>query len=380
MANLFNYLEQHQDLSFYDQAPNDIDFLILTELCYLPYNDLLTDQSDLATSMRLSDLAVAYFQKYGKTPLSSIVNKDRLQLLERVSTSKRFKNIKAFAFVDDYNLDQQKQFSAMTYRLMTGHFLVSFRGTDDSLIGWKEDFHMTYMTEIPSQIAAQAYLTKLLTELEGDFHLAGHSKGGNLALFAASHLTPELQDKVGTITTYDAPGLHRSLISSPGYRQIKPCIRAYIPQDSVVGLMLEVPKQVQVVKSNSLGLLQHLTFSWQIEDSHFVLIDQVTRRSQQTDRALTAWNEELSDQELRDFFDSFFGIFLDAGIERLTDLDHDRPKKIQAIVQSAQQLPTKNKDLIQRLIKQLFQTHFQIIRDDFSPPSWTDVEHFFKKK
>lgn len=380
MPNLFNYIDQVKDESFYEQAPNKIDFLVLTELGYLPFNDLLSSHFDLADSLRLADLAEAYFQSKGDKPLSAIANKDRINLLKKASQAKRFKHIKALAFVDDYSRDLQKQFSAMVFRLMTDTFLLAFRGTDDSLIGWKEDFHMTYMKEIPSQLAAKTYLKQALNQLEGQFHLAGHSKGGNLALFAASQLDPDLQGRLTSLTTYDAPGLHRDLVASKGYQTIKGRLEAIIPQDSVVGLLLESPANAKIIKSRAPGLLQHVTFTWEIKDRAFVPADKLSTRSLQTDQTLTSWSNELSDQDLKDFFDIFFGLFLDMGIERLGDLNQDSPKKIQNLLRTIQDLPQDQRDLLYRLTKRLFDTYFQVIKEGFTLPDWSQIDDIFKKR
>ena len=148
MANIFDYLTDVQYDSFYDLPLNELDVLALTELTYLPFDNLLDQPVN-----RLSDVAT-------RVPREStmLTNKERLQLLDQLSTHKRFKNSKLSNFVNDIDVELQKQFAAMTYRLNLDTYLIVFRGTDDSIIGWKEDFHMTYMNEIPAQKHALTYL------------------------------------------------------------------------------------------------------------------------------------------------------------------------------------------------------------------------------
>lgn len=368
MSNLLTYIDEVKDLSFYDQEAGPVDFLALTEIAYLPYDQILTDQFDSRDCLTLNQLAQAYFDHYGDRLVSTIVTKNRLKLLKQMSESKRFRHIKAFAYVNDYSLDLQKQFAALIFRFKQGEFLLVFRGTDDSLIGWKEDFHMTYMKEIPSQLAAQSYLTQALERLDGHISLSGHSKGGNLALFAASQLPTSLQDRIVSLTTYDSPGLHRDLITSKGYQAIRQRISAFIPQDSVVGMMLDTPEETKVIYSRALGLLQHDTFSWEIKENRFVPRQAVSLSSRQTDQTLTSWTSQLSEQELKDFFDSFFGLFLTIGVERLGDLHDNTPQKIKALHRAFHQLPEEEKTLLLKFSRRLFDTYFQVIRDSLRPP------------
>lgn len=141
-----------------------------------------------------------------------------------------------------------------------------------------------------------------------------------MAAYAASQVNPLLQERIKKIYSYDAPGLNKAIIESDGYKAIANKIQHYIPQGSIVGMMLEIPKQMAIVKSTALGgLAQHDTFSWQIEGDSFVLLDSLNPDSLQTDKTLKNWVRSTSDEELKDFFDLFFGLVLDAGITSIDD-------------------------------------------------------------
>ena len=290
MANIFDYLTDVQYDSFYDLPLNELDVLALTELTYLPFDNLL-DQS----VNRLSDVAT-------RVPREStmLTNKERLQLLDQLSQHKRFKNSKLSNFVNDIDLELQKQFAAMTYRLNLDTYLIVFRGTDDSIIGWKEDFHMTYMKEIPAQKHALEYLEDFFKQYpKQEVIIAGHSKGGNLAVYAASQIQPELQEKISAVYTYDAPGLQAHLTETSGYQEVIPKIHRYVPQGSVIGMMLEVPDTPIVVRSLALGgIAQHNTFSWQTEGTHFVQLEAISSESLQIKDALKEWMDSVPDEEL----------------------------------------------------------------------------------
>lgn len=363
MGIIFDYLDQVAYDSIYDTPFNELDMLMLTEITYLPFDHIVSDQMSPDCTCRL-------FEAAEKVPqdLSMLVTKNRLKLLEKVASSTRFKNIKLMGYVNDIDSDVQKQFAAMIFKIKPDSYVLTFRGTDDSIIGWKEDFHMTYMDQVPAQKTAVNYLRKAMDALPGQFILTGHSKGGNLASYAASQIEPEYQERIQSIYSYDAPGLNHSVITSQGYQTISDKIKRYIPQGSIVGMMLETPKQAQIVKSTAIGgLAQHDTFSWQISDQTFVLLDNLNPDSLQVDKTLKNWVDSVSDEELKDFFDLFFGLILDAGISSINDLTKlENFNKILAVFENANALTDEERDMLTRLAKLLVDMRYQSWKDDMN--------------
>ena len=352
MANIFDYLTDVQYDSFYDLPLNELDVLALTELTYLPFDNLL-DQS----VNRLSDVAT-------RVPREStmLTNKERLQLLDQLSQHKRFKNSKLSNFVNDIDVELQKQFAAMTYRLNLDTYLIVFRGTDDSIIGWKEDFHMTYMKEIPAQKHALEYLEDFFKQYpKQEVIIAGHSKGGNLAVYAASQIQPELQEKISAVFTYDAPGLQAHLTETSGYQEVIPKIHRYVPQGSVIGMMLEVPDTPIVVRSLALGgIAQHNTFSWQTEGTHFVQLEEISSESLQIKDALKEWMDSVPDEELELYFNLFFGTILESGINSINDLSSTGAiEHIHQLVSQAQTLEPQQVEILRNLTQLLLDARFQ---------------------
>ena len=363
MGIIFDYLDQVAYDSIYDTPFNELDLLMLTEITYLPFDQIVSDQMSPDCTCRL-------FEAAEKVPqdLSMLVTKNRLKLLEKVASSTRFKNIKLMGYVNDIDPDIQKQFAAMIFKIKPDSYVLTFRGTDDSIIGWKEDFHMTYMDQVPAQKTAVNYLRKAMDALPGQFILTGHSKGGNLASYAASQIESEYQERIQSIYSYDAPGLNHSVITSQGYQTISDKIKRYIPQGSIVGMMLETPKQAQIVKSTAIGgLAQHDTFSWQISDQTFVLLDNLNPDSLQVDKTLKNWVDSVSDDELKDFFDLFFGLILDAGISSINDLTKlENFNKILAVFENANALTDQERDMLTRLAKLLVDMRYQSWKDDIN--------------
>ncbi|RSI43738.1 DUF2974 domain-containing protein [Streptococcus cristatus] len=363
MGIIFDYLDQVAYDSIYDTPLNELDMLMLTEITYLPFDQIVSDQMSPDCTCRLFEAAEKVTQD-----LSMLVTKNRLKLLEKAASSTRFKNIKLMGYVNDIDPDVQKQFAAMIFKIKPDSYVLTFRGTDDSIIGWKEDFHMTYMDQVPAQKTAVNYLRKAMDALPGQFILTGHSKGGNLASYAASQIEPEYQERIQSIYSYDAPGLNHSVITSQGYQTISDKIKRYIPQGSIVGMMLETPKQAQIVKSTAIGgLAQHDTFSWQISDQTFVLLDNLNPDSLQVDKTLKNWVDSVSDEELKDFFDLFFGLILDAGISSINDLTKlENFNKILAVFENANALTDQEREMLTRLAKLLVDMRYQSWKDDMN--------------
>ena len=358
MANIFDYLTDVQYDSFYDIPLNELDILALTELTYLSFDNLL-DESD----NRLLDVAT-------RVPRDSnmLTNKERLQLLDQLSTHKRFKNSKLSNFVNDIDVELQKQFAAMTYRLNLDTYLIVFRGTDDSIIGWKEDFHMTYMNEIPAQKHALTYLEDFFKQHpKQKVLIAGHSKGGNLAVFAASQIQPELQEKISAIYTYDAPGLQAHLTETTGYQDIIPKIHRYVPQGSVIGMMLEVPDTPIVVRSLALGgIAQHNTFSWLTEGQHFVQLEAISTESLQIKDTLKEWVDSVPDEELELYFNLFFGTILESGISSINELSSKNAiEHVRQLVSQAQTLEPEQVEILRNLTQLLLDARFQVWKNHF---------------
>ena len=379
MSTIFDYLDYVAYDSIYDRPFKELDILALTELTYLPFDRIVPQGDTTNIEVRLSDAA----ELVDRTT-DFIVTDQHLQLVDVLATSKRFKNLKLLNYVDEYDPDVQKQFAAMTYRLTMDVYLVVFRGTDDTLIGWKEDFHMTYMDHVPSQRRAASYLQHVMKEFpRGRFMVAGHSKGGNLAAYACSYLPDHLIERVDAIYCYDAPGLNKAIIETEGYQRIAHLVHRFVPQGSIVGMMLEVPEPATIVKSRAFGgFAQHDAFTWIVEKDGFVTLDQTSPDSQQTDETLKQWVRETSADERKKFFDTFFGIFLDAGITSINDLMNLKNfSKLKDIFQNAQDLDPTEREMLERLAKQLIDTRVQAWKKwQTVPRILLQMATFFKRK
>lgn len=227
---------------------------------------------------------------------------------------------------------------------------------------------MTYMKEIPAQKHALEYLEDFFKQHpKQKVIIAGHSKGGNLAVYAASQIQPELQEKISAIYTYDAPGLQAHLTETTGYQDIIPKIHRYVPQGSVIGMMLEVPDTPIVVRSLALGgIAQHNTFSWQTEGHHFVQLESISSESLQIKDTLKEWVDSVPDEELELYFDLFFGTILESGISSINELSSKNAiDHVRQLVSQAQTLEPEQVEILKNLTQLLLDARFQAWKNHF---------------
>ena len=243
---------------------------------------------------------------------------------------------------------------------------------------------MTYMDHVPAQKRAASYLQNVMKEFpKGRFMVAGHSKGGNLATYACTYLPDPLFERVDAIYSYDAPGLNKAVIETQSYQRTSSKIHRFVPQGSIVGMMLEVPEPATIVKSRAFGgFVQHDAFTWETKDLSFVTVTETSPDSQQTDLTLKQWVRETSADERKKFFDTFFGLFLDAGITSINDLRNLKNfSKIKEIFQNAQDLDPTEREMLERLAKQLLDTRVQAWKKRQTVPRiLVQMAAFFKRK
>ena len=266
MADLFDYLLWRGDLSMDAVPPNAVDTLILSELSYIHFEGLVP--GDFLHPVPLKVAAEAF------AALPDREDRDRVRqdgaLLAACAQAPRFADLKLCFYRSELLPQLQSQFAAVTWLLPGGAAVITYRGTDLTITGWKEDFNMSFQPQVPAQEKALWYLEAFARVHAGPIRLAGHSKGGNLAVYAAAKAQPELQERILSVHNHDGPGFHSAMLRDPGYQAILPRVRTFVPQSSVVGMLLEHEEPYTVVKSRQLSLLQHEPFSWEVLGGGFI--------------------------------------------------------------------------------------------------------------
>lgn len=367
MATINDYLDYNKNRSFKDFAFNEADILCLNELGYFCFEEL--DASiDFSKEVNLHEVLMPYVT--GEKPFnhSFLVTEERVKLLQKVVASKRFVNLNLSDYVNDVDAEYERQFSAMVFTLPEiNHHQLVFRGTDDTMIGWKEDFKLTYVQEIPAHRTAVAYLEAYLEKYSGKVTVSGHSKGGNLALYAVAHVNDLLREQIEKVYMLDAPGLQEKGLESDGYKAIRERVTVIRPEESIVGIMLYNDIDPIVVKSNASGIMQHAVTSWQFneETGELILAERQTDLSQNLEKTFKQWMKELSSQELKILFDILFDTLMSSGIHSINDVTIDREfgAKLATSIASFYSIGTEKKLLLAksaRLFLQAFVGHSRL--------------------
>jgi hypothetical protein len=308
MADLFDYLDWRGDLTFTQDPPNEVDALIFASLAYLDYSSRVSRTPDSPVPLRdAAEEFLALADQEGRYRV-----KNDLKLLEAAAESRRFGFCRVLFYRNVLDHEEETQFAAVSYLLDDGSAFLAFRGTDYSLAGWKEDFNMSFRDEVPSQRLALEYFRDFAEAYLIPVRMGGHSKGGNLAVFAAANAGTLLQQRILTVYNLDGPGFRENMIQRSGYLDIVPKIQTYIPQSSVIGMLLEHEEPFKVVRSKQIGLLQHETYSWDIMAKSFIPMEGITQDSRLLDQTLKTWLADMTLEERNDFVDSLFS-FLSTG-------------------------------------------------------------------
>lgn len=365
MKNMLDYIKEFGHVSFEERAFSEIDALVLTELEYLPLEKVVPSDENGENFVTVKEIA-EYMQEhkqelFDENPM--MITEERHEVSQVIVDAPRFQSLKFFGVVSVWDKDTTKQFAAVTVEVEPSVRLVIYRGTDETLIGWKEDFLMTYSPLVAAQTDAKEYLAKQASLWGGDLMISGHSKGGNLAIYAAATQEEDVQLRIVDIFCFDSPGLYRSVLETKGYQNIVPLAMRYIPQDSLVGLMLESEVPYVIVKSNATGAMQHSAMTWEIEDGQFIKMEKLTKNSQLNDQTFKKWTESVSDEELELFWNVFFELLFSVGIDTVNDLYGQFMHYVQEFLKAAGNMDEEKRELLTRIALLLVSTRFEVWKD-----------------
>ncbi len=368
MANMLDYLDWRGDLSMTKDPFNEVDNLILAELSYIPFNEYMP-KAGSDESVRLKDVGEAFFEDYKLEDTADNWNKSP-QVLKAAMKMNRFKKMKLRWFVDEFDQENEQQLSIVTFELEDGTAYVAFRGTDGTLIGWKEDFNMAYLFDTPGQKRAAEYLNEHFMNYDRPIRLGGHSKGGNFAMYAGIFCDPAVREKILTIYSNDGPGFHDEVMATDSYRAAKDKIVSIIPESSVVGMLLENQLSHILVKSTEDGFKQHDPLSWRVKRTKFVRAPELSSSSALLDATLTQWLGTLDIKERKIFVDSLFDTIAASGAMTIEEMNSNPVKCYSAIIKASTKLSKKKQKVISDAFGKLARTG----RDVFMENMQTKVE------
>jgi hypothetical protein len=352
MATIFDYLTWRGDLTF-QQAPfNTVDNIIFSLLSYLPFDGIVPDPRE-NSAVPLSEAAERMQAVYAAPEQGFMFKEDPL-LLSALAGSERYRNLKLTGYVNHIDISREKQFAALTILTGARSAYIAYRGTDDTLVGWKEDFNMSFSPEVPAQSEAVFYLELMAKRLRRRvLRLGGHSKGGNLAVYAAASCTPRVRRRIAAVYNNDGPGFHPSVIAGKGYRLIRDRIYSFVPQSSVIGMLFEHDDDYTVIKSTQTGLMQHDVYSWEVTHNDVIPLDTVTQGSRFIDRTLKEWIYGLTPAQRKGFIDALYEILSATEAKSLAELTANWLKNARIMIQSFSSIDGPTRDLISQTLAAL---------------------------
>jgi hypothetical protein len=348
MPNLHAYVLELGNQTFEDCPFCAPDALALTQLVYMPMEGLFT-RAPSATVAQLW----AFLHSTYPNGFTDPFQRKRFDFTETCAESIRFFSLPILDYINHIDPKQETQFCACTFALPDGSYFVAFRGTDLTIAGWKEDLNMSFMS-VPAQREAVRYVQHAAKSYAGPLLLGGHSKGGHLAAYAAAHVGAKTQSRIVCVYSFDGPGMDEATLQSEGYIRARDRIMSYIPQSSVVGMLLCYHPEYQVVRSTSVGLLQHDALTWQIRDGAFETLEGLDLGTRLTDEALRQWIDGLSLAERRMLTDTVFRLISSLDSETVDPLVRDFPASSIRLFAAFRRLEPETRAEMRRLLNGLF--------------------------
>ncbi|WP_124057308.1 Mbeg1-like protein [Vaginisenegalia massiliensis] len=368
MATCVDYLMKFRNIPFEEEPMNEIDRLILNEILYLPIDSLVTSSFDPEEGLSPEQLCQKFYQHFPDAkPLKKLMfTPSRLRLLKLMQSATRYQDLILLGFHQQFNPDINQQFAAALWLLpQIKEIQVVFRGTDDTIIGWKEDLMMSYQEPVPAQIASAFYLKAVFHQYSTyRYYITGHSKGGNLAIYASAMQSRSFHQQLIQVSAYDGPGFHESFLNSQGYQHILSKIQLFIPQDSVVGKMLVHRTPYIIVKSKAFGLHQHFATNWLVDNHHFIQIPFSSSFSQTVDWVIKTWANDYTGDDLAFFVETSFYALLATGAVSLDEFSNDLRYYLSKIRQASNQLNPTDKHRYETMLNHLLRLTLKKIRQN----------------
>ena len=363
MANLMDYLDWRGDLTLAVSPFNEVDALILAELSFVDFEGIVPPP-EVGRGVRLNEAAEAFFARHGgrDVDMGVLVPDGISQMLRKLMASPRFCGMTLNGYEALLDDEVEEQFSALTIDLGNGSIYISFRGTDDTIVGWKEDLNMSFLEEIPSQKQAVDYVARIARQYpEKTLRIGGHSKGGNLAVYSAAKSSGDIQERIIAVHNNDGPGFIWDISKTPGHKRIAGRIHTVLPQTSVVGMLMEHEKHYQVVYSTYDGLYQHDGFSWQVKGTQFVHLDDFSREGKLVDEALSSWADSLNTQQREALAEALYSVFTATGAKTLSELNEEKLKSASAMLKTYKNLDRESR----RMVSEMFKIFFRLGTKNF---------------
>ena len=345
--NYFAFIDKYGKVTYKDKKETEIDILLFSQLAYLPMDNIDFKNNQKYT---LEEIATSIDRSVFLESL--IAQRNALKLLDTIKDLPRFKEIKVTDY--SYIMDENSQFGAVTFILPNKKIVIAFQGTDNTIAGWKEDAILSYKYPTTSQELAGSYVEKIISKYKRSVIICGHSKGGNLALVGAMRTTLLKKLAIKEIYSFDGPGLRENEFDSNQYKQVRRKLHNIIPDESMVGVLFN-QENLDVIKSNAKGIMQHATTSWQVEDDKLVRTNK-SALSDNLDKAIYDWLSNYDLEQRKLIIDETFGLLEKSNIKRVSDISDNYLRSLFEVLKATETLDNQTKVVIFNCLKLLSTT------------------------
>lgn len=351
MANIIDYLLWRGDVPLSLDPFNEVDALILTELAYEDFSGIVPDSGDAVSIDRVAAQFRALHPAQ-ETDARKDFTRQIPRLLDLAGQAPRYAGMRMAHYHNDVDQAFDLQLAIVSFLLPGGAAFVAYRGTDSTIVGWKEDFVLSYSPETEGQRRAVVYLNERWGSCDAPLMIGGHSKGGNLAMFAAAKCKPEVRARIQAVYNNDGPGFLDAFIASEDYKRVVPLIQSTVPEGSVVGVLMRNEARQRVVESDAFGIMQHDGFSWQVLGNHFVTKPQRAASSLRMEAAILEWLKVQSVENRRLLVQIVFGLLEATGMQTTHDIMANKAMLLSAMRKLQDNVPKEQRALALRMIGQ----------------------------
>ena len=356
MANINDYLIWRGDLPINSSFKfNEIDSMILARFSYLLFNKINMKEKETIESIsnKMKDFDNDDFNYNGDK-----------ELITNLGQSNRFKDMIVSDYIKKNDKKMEKQFSAITIHISDKELYVSYIGTDKSILGWKEDFNMSFMEKIPAQIEGYKYLNNISKKYPNkQIRIGGHSKGGNIAIYSSITVPEDIQNKIIKVYNYDGPGFEKSFIEKNNNNKIAKKICSYIPQDSIIGRILYHIGDHKIIYSIEKGILQHDIYSWQVIKNDIVTLNNVTHSSELINSTLHEWLKNSTPKQRKIFVDAVFEIFNSTEANTFGEFSTVWLKNIPKLFSTYKEISDEEKKIVLNMLRLFAKSYFTSLKE-----------------
>lgn len=357
MGTLLDYLKEYGDYTLAEKPFCEVDSLILSQFSYLKFDGMLSEEAAQGAESRVVSLEqIRRHEQYDSLYGDERYRRDNTALFLGMYDSRRFHNTKIMNYVNRIDLDTEMQFAAVTIVLPDDMVYVAFRGTDETIVGWKEDLNLAFSEPVPGQRMSVEYLNRAAETFRGAFHVGGHSKGGNLAVYASMNCREAVRGRIVTIHDHDGPGFRPEVKAQGAYDEIAERICKTVPRSSLVGMLLYSEGEYEVVESRTIGLAQHNPYTWLVRDDGFLIADDIRSGRKFMDKALNQWILSLSQEEMHTFVDTLYQVLLASETDNLIDFTANWMKSLHGIRMALKGLDQQTQKVILQILRALLDT------------------------